>query len=174
MNPQVTQNFDKEADLPSGLRILSLGNQNSSFKKISTVSEFIYKKEGGSLSISHSNSEIGLEAGIYLTIPANSMSVSADVSLTLDDENFMGDLDLVFGPHGLTFSSPALLSIKAVGLDLSQVQTQNLKLYYVNTDTGEWEEMKYDRMIINKDYGFIYVENGRLPHFSRYAIGEMP
>jgi hypothetical protein len=65
------------------------------------------------------------------------MSVSADVSLTLDDEDFMGDLDIEFGPLGLTFSSPALLSIKADGLDLSNVNTQNLKLYYVNADSGE-------------------------------------
>ena len=153
------------------LRILHLGGTSQSFQKVTQVSEFIYAKAGGSLYLSHSNNLIGLDVDMSLVIPANSMNQDAEVSLTLDDTDFKGALDVVFAPHGTTFSDPAKLTIKAKGIDLSGVNTGSLWIYYDNPVTGQWEPMVCERFNVSNS-GIIMVQNAELPHFSRYAIGD--
>jgi len=157
--------------IDKNLRILNLGGSNQSLQKVTQVSEFIYAKYGGSLYLSHSNNQIGLYVGMSLVIPASSMNQDAEVSLTLDDTDFKGALDVVFSPHGTTFSDPALLTIKAEGIDLSGIDPNSLWIYYDNPVTGQWEPMVCERFIISKS-GMIIVQNAELPHFSRYAIGD--
>jgi hypothetical protein len=170
----VTTESNRSAEnttIDKNLRILHLGSANQSLQKTTQVSEFIYAKAGGSLYLSHSNSKIGLYVSMGLAIPPNSMNQDAEVSLTLDDMDFKGALDVVFGPHGTTFSDPALLTIKAEGIDLSGINPGSLWIYYDNPVTGQWEPMVCERFVVGQS-GWIYVQNAELPHFSRYAIGD--
>ena len=153
------------------LKILHLGSTNQGFQKITQVSEFVYAQSGGSLHLDHENDIIDLDVEMSLVIPANSMNQDAEVRLTLDDTDFKGALDVVFSPHGTTFSDPAKLTIKAQGLDLSGVNISSLWIYYDNPVTGQWEAMVCEKFIVSSS-GFIYVKEAELPHFSRYAIGE--
>jgi hypothetical protein len=166
-NSQVTGN----TTIDKNLRILHLGGNNRSLQKASQVSKFIYAKAGGSLYLSHSNSEVGLYASMGLVIPPNSMNQDAEVSLTLDDMDFKGALDVVFSPHGTTFGDPALLTIKAEGIDLTGINPNSLWIYYDNPVTGQWEPMVCERFMVGQG-GWIYILNAELPHFSRYAVGD--
>ena len=86
--------------------------------------------------------------------------------MTLDDQC----VDMEFGPHGTTFLMPVLLNITAVGLDLSEANEETLDLYYDNPDTGQWEKVERENVIITKSTGTLQIVNARIPHFSRYAV----
>jgi hypothetical protein len=116
----------------------------------------------------------GIMATVSLNVKPFSIERNTEITLSLDDEQFMGSIDVTFAPHGLTFSEPALLNISASGLDFTGFDVSNLKLYYVNQETNQWEDMNYESLSVNTTEGSLSVVNGRLPHFSRYAIGEMP
>ncbi len=104
----------------SEINILEFAKTGSSpsLKKVTETSKFIKANRGGTLYLYHYNGNKDLEAEITLKIPKNSMSEDAEVKLTLDDEQFLGNLDIVFSPHGVTFSKPAILNIWAYGLDM--------------------------------------------------------
>jgi hypothetical protein len=106
-----------------------------------------------------------------LKIEPHSINRDALLKLFLDTRRFMVDFDFKFKPHGITFSSPAILNIETYGLDLSGIDEDKLGLFYDNLEKGEWEKMEVEKIIINKETGHIRVVNGQLPHFSRYAIG---
>ncbi len=153
------------------LNILKLGISPNSLKKVTEVSKWITVQNGGQLSLYHENGDLGVE--VELTILPGTISQDAEVKLTVDDENFMGNVDVVFSPHGVTFSQPAVLNMYAEGLDFSGYNLDDIDLYYDNQETGEWELMERDDFYIEQDAegGEIRVTNGKLPHFSRYAIG---
>lgn len=151
------------------LRILPLGISDNSLKKVTTVSKWITAQNGGLLSLQHVGNGIQVNSSLYILPGA--MSQDAEISLTLDDENFMGAMDMVFSPHGTIFKQPALLTIVASGLDLSGYNPDDLGIYYYNEITGQWEEMQRDAFIVDINTGSIILQNARLPHFSRYAIG---
>jgi hypothetical protein len=116
----------------------------------------------------------GIMATVSLNVKPFSIERNTEITITLDDEQFMGSIDVTFAPHGLTFSAPAQLNISATGLDFTGFDVSNLKLYYVNQETNQWEEMNCESLSVNTTEGSLSVVNGQLPHFSRYAIGEMP
>ncbi|MFQ5754362.1 MAG: hypothetical protein ACE5HI_20470, partial [bacterium] len=149
-------------------RILPLGFTNNSLQKVTTVSKWITVQNGGFLTLQHTGNGISVNSALYI-LPGT-ISQDAEVSLSLDDEQFIGSLDLVFEPHGITFSQPALLTIVASGLDLSGYDPTKLDIYYYDEDTGAWEKMQRDAFIAEPYTGSVIVQNARLPHFSRYAI----
>jgi len=158
------------------INILSIGGDSRSLSKVTTVSEWITIEEGGSLELRHQNVLLSnewetLRIDAKLEILKNTISEDADVSLTIDDLQFVGNMDVTFAPHGTTFSEPALLNIKARGLELNGVDPYSLKLYYDNQETGEWEEMEYEEFKYDYENGRIEFKKAQLPHFSRYAVG---
>ncbi len=146
------------------------GKNNRSLNKTTTVSKFIKANRGGTLYLEHEHGDLDVE--ISLTIPRNSMSENAEIEISLNDDQFLGAVDVVFQPHGITFSRPAILNIDAKGLDMSGVNPNDIDLYYVNEESGQWEQMQYDDLDVDIDdgEGEIEVKDARLPHFSRYAL----
>jgi hypothetical protein len=70
-----------------------------------------------------------------------------------------------FSPHGLIFKKQIRLEISYKDADLTGVNEDDLKIYYYDEDTGDWEIIgdyvdKTRQMVI-----------GYTTHFSRYAIG---
>lgn len=163
---QEVQNTTKD----NGLQILAIGDQGNSFNKVTTSAKWISAFWGGLVKLDHYGDN-NLRIFTRLYIWPQTMNESAEISLTIDDQQFAGNVDVVFEPHGITFSQPALLNIYAYGLDLSGVDPNSLNIYYDNPDTGQWELMQRDGFYVFPSLGTIYVINAKIPHFSRYAIG---
>jgi len=156
----------------NGLNILKIGNGKSSLKKATEVSRWITVEHGGTLELYHEGDN-SLYVEISLQILSETLNQDAQVKMTLDDEQFIGNLDVVFDPHSITFSEPAILNIEAKNIDLTGINPNSLDIYYVNQETGQWEKMERDAIYVDEDLdvGEIQVVNAQLPHFSRYAIG---
>ena len=142
-------------------------NSANSLNKVTTKSKFINKSSGGSFVLKASTPQFNV--AFKLLVPANSIDHSKTVSMTFDDHNNLGFTEVVFGPHGTQFSSPALLDIEASGLNLSGLNPNNVKLYYVN-ENGHWEEMVAGSVSVSIPTGTVYVNDAQIPHFSRYAL----
>ena len=96
-----------------------------------------------------------------------------EISIQMDGSVFLGDISMEYSPHGLIFEQPAILHLYVEGVDLSSIPRSKLDdvaLYYVNQESGQYEEMKSRSIYINKRQGIVEVERARLPHFSRYAM----
>ena len=146
------------------IQFLSVGEQGSnSLNKTTTGQKYVDKSQGGSISVAAPG------VSFYLRIPENSIDISKTVTMTYDDKNFQGITDLVFGPHGTHFSTPALLYAKITGLNLKGVNPDKVKFYYVN-DNGQWEEMVVQSIAVYPAHGAVKIEGAELPHFSRYAV----
>ena len=154
------------------LQIISLGQGMPSLAKRISVTKRITSKHGGKLVLKHkwtSSNGNKVEIKVALEIQKDGISEDAELSLTLDDEQFLGNLDLVFGPHGIVFDKAAELSIKAKGLDLSDFDEKTFGLYY-DTEDGKWEKMTWKKLSVNIRRGEIEIVKAKLPHFSRYAL----
>lgn len=172
MSPVASNQEIKEQ---GGIKFLSFGKSSKSLQKVITATEFIEKEIGGKLSLEFAYENVDsqkVDVDIELEIQANSIVEDNEFTMSVDDEYFVSDLDVTFGPHGTQFSIPALLNISVKGIDLSGVNPDEVFLYYDNQETGEWELMECDVIEIDAEQGLIKIVNGKLPHFSRYAIGQ--
>ncbi|MCH7755890.1 hypothetical protein IH970_12310 [candidate division KSB1 bacterium] len=77
--------------------------------------------------------------------------------------------DMEFGPDGTVFANPALLNIIAVNLNLKKVNLETLGIYYDNPETGQWQKIDSENVVVDKEHGFLRIRNAQIPHFSRYA-----
>jgi hypothetical protein len=152
--------------------ILSFGNVQNSLKKTIKVSKNIKKAYGGTLYLSDEfeTDDEEVDVDIRLKIHPNSIPADDEFLMSIDSDQFLANLDVVFGPHGMKFSKPAELTINIQGLDLSGLDLNTIQVYYDNQDTGQWEMMECDEISIDIDNGEIEVINAKLPHFSRYAL----
>jgi hypothetical protein len=94
----------------------------------------------------------------------------AEITISLDDEDFVGNMDVVFGPHGTVFNKPAILNVYANGLDFSGVNVEELNIYYYEPETGLWEPMQAEFIGADAQRGEMKIINAQIPHFSRYAV----
>ncbi len=156
-------------------QILTFDNVKKSLKKEYFISEYFPYDVGGTINLDYelTTEDSGLiDVSVSLQILPNAMTANADISMLINDAEFFGDFDVVFDPHGTIFSTPALLNIHIVGMDLGIANPDDFELYYVNEDTGEWELMVCESITVNLELGEIIVVNGQLPHFSRYALSK--
>ena len=169
-----------------GMHFIKLGDALTSLNKgFLTVSAWVTEKDGGKLEILHGTAfaegqadttiegdytkvGYGTVSNIKVELDVMPCCIKEDVelSMTLDDQC----VDMEFGPHGTTFLMPVLLNITAVGLDLSEANEETLDLYYDNPDTGQWEKVERENVIVTKSTGTLQIVNARIPHFSRYAV----
>jgi len=181
-----------EANLPSSeneLHFISLGQESPSLNKkgkkdkkgkkgkdakvLVEVTEFVTYKDGGELIIDYKGDEHrGGDESVKTTFKVFSETISQDAGLVLSmtDALLSGEVDVSFQPHGITFSEPALLNIEAKNIDLSGVKTKNIGIFYVNEETGKWEEMQTYDIIVKKKEGYLKIIDAEIPHFSRYAV----
>jgi hypothetical protein len=110
-------------------------------------------------------------ANISLQILPGAISQDEDMSLEMETTELSGGVAVTFGPHGTIFSVPAILNIEAHGVDFTGIDPNSVDVYYDNQETGQWELMARDDVIVDSVNGTVQVINAQLPHFSRYAIG---
>jgi len=144
-------------------KLIPFTNQSRTFLKLFQDSSWVSIQNGGELNLDYNGDN---EPECKLTVLPGTISEDAMLSMSIDDSVFA----ITFGPHGIIFSEPALLDIHAYGLDLSNVDPNTIDIYYDNTDTGTWERMERDTIIVNVAEGNVFVKNARIPHFSRYAL----
>lgn len=168
-------NWQKAAER-QGLNLIQLPQQQAenSLEKIVTCTKYATVKSGAYLSLNYASFTLkGLTAvTVSLNVLPNALSKDQSLTMSFDGEYMMTDVDLTFGPHGTQFLKPALLNVKAVGLDLSALPSNTTlgKLWYFNETTNTWEPIKSDAVLINVKFGTLICINGYLPHFSRYGF----
>ena len=138
-------------------------NHRSSLNKVYTVEKWVNKQNGGQVILR------SVDVDYRLDILPNTLDESKFISMTYDDLNNAGYFDVVFGPHGTQFSSPALLDIRMKNLDLTGINPNLINLYYVN-DNGQWEKMVVGSIEVDIAQGYLIVYDAQIPHFSRYAV----
>ena len=167
--------YEKRLDeyrLPKGKseqKILVFGSGNPALKKVIPVSQHVSWKDGGELILDykgfeHNNGNV--EVKMTLKVFAETISRDAVLQMGLDDQDFI----VSFGPHGITFSQPALLNIEAKNLDLSGVNPETVALYYLDSKKGDWEKMDTVEIIVNLEQGYLKFVDSQIHHFSRYAL----
>ena len=164
----VTENVKK----PANLQFLSYGKVLPSLKKTILVTKFIEDDEGGILHLQYKiDTETGdVHVNIKLKIHKNSLPDDVEICMSVDDEQFLADLDIVFGPHGIDFNEPADLDISVDGIDLSTTDASTIDIYYYDEDINDWIKMNSQAVKVDADKGKIKVQSAELPHFSRYAL----
>ena len=164
---------DNQAAETQGLKILKIGDGVTRLNKIVTASQYVTQTNGGELIIDykgyeHNNGNVNVK--MTLKVFNGTISQDAELMMSLDDEGLLGNVDVTFSPHGITFSSPALLTIEAKSLDLTGVNPHLINIYYDNPETGEWELMNSYGVIVKTEDGYVKIIDAELPHFSRYAV----
>ena len=164
------------------LNILAFGTPKS-MAKIVEKSKEISSEDGGTIWLEHEfeDEDYEVEVEISLKFLPDALSDDAVIKLSIDDHQFLGNMDVVFNPHGIEFLKPAILNfeIEVEGYDptKSDLHERDFNIYYDNPETGQWEPMPREAMEVELEYENgeyeleIEVINARLPHFSRYAIG---
>lgn len=112
--------------------------------------------------------ELGHKAAASIKLQV--LPASVDTVTTLSVTAKRKRLALDFGPHGTVFKHDALLTITAVGLKLKGINPEGINVFYYNSESGAWEQVNCDNVIVHEKRGFVRVTNARIPHFSRYAL----
>jgi hypothetical protein len=108
-------------------------------------------------------SNFSLVSGALTPPPGTAAGSSITITMLVEKDETNNHLLITFGPHGCQFDPPVevVLFWDDLGIDLAN-------LYYID-DNGNYIQQ-------NPDY--IDIQNKKMvlsiPHFSRYAIGEMP
>ena len=109
-------------------------------------------------------------AELTLEVLPNSIDQDKEIEISLETTELSGGVWVTFQPHGTVFSPPVVLNFVAHGVDFTGIDPSTVNIYYDNPDTGQWEPMPCDDVIVNVNAGTLRVINARLPHFSRYGV----
>lgn len=156
-----------------GFTIIKLPSHPLLRKTVSS-SAHISVRSGGRLSLKDKFSggpygKVSIE--VKLKFEPRSLTDDADVSLSIDDQLLLTNVDLTFGPHGLTFLKPASLDVHVKGVDLSSLNGKTPDFCYYNETTGTWEIIQSKKIKVNFKKGEIDCQDALIWHFSIYAFG---
>jgi len=162
----------EEVQKPNHPQFLSYGKVLPSLKKTILVSKYFSEEDGGTLRLKYKiDTETGdVHVNIKLKIHQNSLPGDAEICMSVDNEQFLADLDILFGPAGLDFIEPADLDVTVDGIDLSGTDASAIDVYYYDPETDQWNPMNSKKVTVDVDKGTIKVQKAELPHFSRYAL----
>jgi hypothetical protein len=107
-----------------------------------------------------------VEIHAKLKVKRNSYRGHVDITLTIDDEIAAAS----FTPH-MVFNKPLELDLKFEGIDLNEIESAigEYDFIYIN-DTGIFEDVDHNGVIVQENNGTIRVNKAYLNHFSRYAF----
>jgi len=99
-----------------------------------------------------------------IQFPRKAFSGIQDITLIIDSENGL----TTFYPH-MKFNKSAVYDLKFDGLDLSNVDPDNIDFVYQSED-GTIEKVEYDKLKVDIKAGKIEIQKAKLNHFSRYGF----
>ncbi len=120
------------------------------------VEQFIDASEGGEIVLG--NGDLGFSKIIF---EPNALPEDMTISITYREDEYC---EGIFEPHGTVFNVPVRIELSYLNADLTNVNEEELEVYYYNESTGLWEVVGGDVDVPTKSVS-VYLE-----HFSRYAI----
>ncbi len=152
------------------VRVLAFSNPTMTLAKKATATQLVRARTGGTVTLAipgnSKNSATTLEA--QLMIPPHSLPRDTEITVSSEGQY----LDFTFSPGGTRFNPPALLQIDAHGVDLNNVHSEAVSLFYRNEEDGSWEPMKVDFLLLEEGASRVKVSNAQISHFSRYVLAE--
>lgn len=163
-NNNVNTNESNWISLPSinkdanGMSVMSM--------PIFQASKDIDGKKGGKIKINEKYAggpfgEVNVQA--ELEFPKNAFSGTKYITMILDTEWGYA----TFSPYSI-FDKDAIYNAEFIGLDLSGIDSTNVKFAYLAAD-GTVEYAVNDGITVDLSTGTLSVKNARIPHFSRYG-----
>jgi hypothetical protein len=141
-----------------------------SVENMISVDKTISGEHGGTIKIKESYvAQDGhtVKIDVKLEIKKNSFS-GDDVNITMNvDDDFAA---VWFSPH-MIFNKPVELTVKFEGIGLNEIESVigEYDFIYIN-DTGIFEDVDHNGVIVQENNGTIRVNKAYLNHFSRYAF----
>jgi len=127
------------------------------------VSKFIKNKSGGKVEVG------GKDAGkCKIEFKKNDLPEDMTIEFQWAADGYLEGLlsNVEFGPEGTEFNNPVKVEFSYRLADLGDIDEDDLRVFYYNEDTGEWELIGGE---VDKKEKIIRV---LLKHFSRYAISK--
>ena len=100
----------------------------------------------------------------YSIVPQNALGNWTPITFWWESNSFQAE----FSPHGTMFNVPVRMELSYEDADLTGIDENDLRIYYYNDATQEWELIGDQVDTVNK------IVIGYTNHFSRYAIGMEP
>ena len=105
-----------------------------------------------------------LKLNMYsMKIPKNSLSDDTEISMC---ESWPGIVAVDLGPEGLVFNNPVEFKISYKGLDLGDMNEEDLTIYFVDHETNTWIDTNAEVDTKKKTV------TTWMDHFSRYALSD--
>lgn len=106
---------------------------------------------------------------VKLNFPPGAVTETMVVSVDISNDQLTGELKLDFGPSPTQFLKPALLTFSAQGLSASDLPSDPNSIKFVFMDNGTYVPMNCKKISINVNKGELTIQDGEVPHFSRYG-----
>ena len=107
---------------------------------------------------------------VQLRFPPGAVDQTMIVSVDVSTDQLTGDLSLDFGPSPTTFNKSALLTFDVQGLTSSELPSDPNAIQFVYKDNnGVYVPMTTKKISIDLKKGQLTVQEGEVPHFSRYG-----
>lgn len=118
------------------------------------VEKMIKARKGGKLKLNK----------IYsLKIPKNALSGDTEISMC---ESWPGIVAVDLNPEGLEFNKPVEFKISYKGLDLGDMNEEDLTIYFIDYETNMWIDTNAEVDTKKKTVTAL------IDHFSRYALSD--
>ena len=101
------------------------------------------------------------DASLSSAMLTTSYNAYVSINFWWESSNFQAE----FSPHGIQFNVPVRMELSYKDADLTGINEDDLRIYYLNEDTGIWEVIGDTVDKTNK------VVIGYTNHFSRYGVG---
>ncbi|GAB4333092.1 MAG: hypothetical protein Kow0037_11240 [Calditrichia bacterium] len=142
---------------PEQMRFLH--SQTQSLEKPFYIEKWVTRKDGGVLL--NGNPANGYS---YLYFYSYALPQDTLIQFSWDSQGYVTDL----APHGIQFQNTVYLRLSYKDADLSNINEDNLRIWYYNEHYQMWELIGG---YVNKTDKYVIAP---IQHFSRYAIGDMP
>ncbi len=159
----VNTNEPNWVSLPSQENGLSV-NSGPRYEK----SKWINGEAGGQIMLSeeYPSGPFGIiKVRIKLIFPAGAFTGDKRVTIKIDEQTGT----TTFLPHSI-FDAPALYTASFEGLDLSNVNLNNVDFVYKNDDNNQYEKIDRSYLELDPTIGKLKVKDAKLKHFSRYGF----
>lgn len=149
--------------------LIQLPQSSNSLQKTYEFEEEIKGSHGGSIPfwVNNQRNDDAYSITGILVIPRKAFNGKEEITINISDENTSVD----FGPSPFSFNKDLFFTIIYTGLELFPGDEQNIKFGYLNSNTAEgFEEVPYDKLVVNINDGTLAVYGARISHFSRYGF----
>jgi hypothetical protein len=136
-----------------------------------TASKKIVAKDGGAVRLYGTfttSAGTSVYADMSISFQPGDLPSDQTITISINKTTFAKNADVTFGPAGLEFVNPAMLSLFGSGVDVA-AQSSEVELKYWSN--GTWEDMPYSWGYYTSNFSGIVLASGKIPHFSRYAFG---